>query len=155
MSENRVIGKDGALPWHLPTDLKYFKRLTTGHTIIMGRKTLDSVGRALPDRRTIVVTRNAHYECKGVETTTSLERALQLTVEEEEVFVVGGGDIYRLALPRADRIYLTFVHSKFDGDTFFPEIDPSCWTLTQDDRHEPDDKHRYPYSFRLYERIEK
>ncbi|MFQ5703328.1 MAG: dihydrofolate reductase [Gemmatimonadales bacterium] len=155
MSENGVIGMKGDLPWHLPTDLARFKELTTGHTIIMGRKTFDSVGRPLPNRRTIVVTRDENFVREGVVTSNSIEQALTLVDGEDEVFVVGGGEIYRLALPLVDRIYLTVVHAELEGDTFFPHIDTTEWTLVRDERHEADAKHGYAYSFQLYERLDR
>lgn len=122
MASNGVIGRDGGLPWNLPEDLRRFRELTTGHTIIMGRKTYESIGRPLPGRRNIVVTRQPRFSAQGVLTAGSLQAALALTAGENEVFICGGGEIYRQALPLADRIYLTFLDSPWPGDTFFPEI---------------------------------
>ena len=152
MSENRVIGRDGALPWHLPTDLARFKSITTGHTVIMGRKTFESVGQPLPNRRTIVITRNNDYQCAGVFIAHSLDEALDHVAREDEIFILGGEAVYRIALPRADRLYLTIIHATIEGDTHFPPFDPDQWKLVEDERHEPDDRHAYAFSFRRYER---
>jgi dihydrofolate reductase len=128
MARNRIIGKDGALPWHLPEDLKRFRRLTMGHPIIMGRKTHESIGRALPGRRNIVITRNRALTLTDVETTNSVGAALQLAADADEVFVIGGEQIYQAALPLADRIELTLIDQDFDGDVLFPAFDPAEWT---------------------------
>ncbi len=127
MARNRVIGKDGALPWRLPEDLKRFRSLTMGHPIVMGRKTYDSIGRALPGRRNIVISRQRDLAIEGVETATSLDAALSMTTGADKVFVIGGQQIYQAALPIADRIELTQIDTDFDGDVLFPEIDPSQW----------------------------
>ena len=152
MSQNRVIGRDGALPWHLPTDLARFKSITTGHTVIMGRKTFESVGKPLPNRRTIVITRNNDYQCAGVFIAHSLDEALDHAAREDEIFILGGEAVYRIALPRADRLYLTIVHATIEGDTYFPRFDFDDWKLVEDERHEVDDRHAYAFSFRRYER---
>ncbi len=131
MARNRVIGKGGTLPWHLSEDLKRFRSLTMGHPIIMGRKTHDSIGRALPGRRNIVISRDASLTIDGVETATSFPAALQLTTGSDLVFVIGGQQIYQLALPLAGRIELTLIDHDFDGDVLFPEIDPAQWNETQ------------------------
>jgi len=136
MARNRVIGKGGALPWRLPADLKRFRSLTMGHPIIMGRKTYDSIGRALPGRRNIVISRNARLAIDGVETATSLQAALDSVAGAEQVFVIGGQQIYQAALPAADRIELTLIDQDFDGDALFPEIDPACWTESQGESHQ-------------------
>ena len=153
MAENGVIGKDNALPWHLPNDLKRFKALTTGHSIVMGRRTFDSIGRVLRDRRTIVITRNADFTAAGAEVVHTLDQALELTAGEDEVFVEGGAELYRAALARADRIYLTMVHAAVGGDVRFPAWNPSEWHLVEFVRFAADDRHAYPYSFRRYERL--
>ena len=152
MSENRVIGRDGALPWHLPADLARFKSITTGHAVIMGRKTFESVGKPLPNRRTIVITRNNDYQCAGVFIAHSLDEALDHAAREDEIFILGGEAVYRIALPRADRLYLTIVHATIEGDTYFPRFDFDDWKLVEDERHEVDDRHAYAFSFRRYER---
>lgn len=154
MAENRVIGRDNALPWRLPADMKHFKELTIGHTVIMGRKTYDSMGQPLVDRRNIVISRDPSLEYDGAEVVSSLDDALGLAAGDEEVFVAGGADIYRLALPRADRIYLTLIHTEVDGDTYFPQFEADEWRLVEDVRHGSDARNEYPFSFRLYHRRE-
>jgi len=152
MSQNRVIGRDGSLPWHLPTDLARFKSITTGHTVIMGRKTYESVGKPLPNRRTIIITRNNDYQCADVFIAHSLDEALDHAAHEDEVFILGGETVYRIALPRADRLYLTIIHATIEGDTYFPTLDFDDWKLVEDERHEIDERHAYAFSFRRYER---
>lgn len=151
MSENHVIGKDNKLLWHLPNDLKHFKNTTSGHTVIMGRKTFDSVGKPLPKRRNIVVTRQA-ITIEGCEVVNSVEAALALCKGEDEVFIVGGAEIYKLSLHLTDRIYLTIIHEQFEGDSFFPEISKTLWKEVAHQDHEPDDKNPLPYSFITLER---
>lgn len=154
MAENRVIGRDNGLPWHLPADLARFKRRTEGHAVIMGRRTFDSVGEPLPNRRCIVVTRRHDYHPPGAEVAHSLEEAIERgrRTEREELFILGGAEIYTLALPDVDRLELTIVHAEVAGDTFFPQVDLSAWTLVEDERHEADDRHAHAFSFRIYER---
>lgn len=152
VSDNRVIGCGNRLPWHLPADLKRFKKLSMGHHIIMGRKTFESIGRLLPGRTSIVITRNPKYEAPGAVLVLSLDEAFEKAASDDEVFVIGGEAIFEQALPRADRLYLTRVHASFEGDVFFPACDLEGWTLKEDARHEPDTKNRYAYSFRVYER---
>lgn len=152
MSQNRVIGRDGSLPWHLPTDLARFKSITTGHTVIMGRKTFESVGKPLPNRRTIIITRNNDYQCADVFIAHSLDEALDHAAHEDEIFILGGETVYRIALPRADRLYLTIIHATIEGDTYFPNLDFDDWKLVEDERHEIDERHAYAFSFRRYER---
>ena len=154
MAENRVIGRDNALPWHLPADLARFKQRTEGHVVIMGRRTFESVGRPLPNRRSIVITRKRDYHPPGAEIARSLEEALERAREskQDEVFILGGAEIYALALPDVDRLEFTIVHADVSGDTFFPECDLSEWTLIDQQRHEADDRHAHAFSFRTYER---
>ena len=152
MSKNRVIGRNGDLPWHLSSDLKRFKKLTMGHAIIMGRKTFESIGRLLPGRTTIVVTRQADYDGKGALVAGSLDKALQLAQNNEEVFIVGGAEIYRTALPRIERIYLTSVRVDLEGDTYFPELELQDWKLTEQTEHTSDEKNQFNYSFCVYDR---
>ena len=130
VGRNGVIGAGNAMPWHLPEDFAYFKRTTMGHPMVMGRRTFDSIGRPLPGRRSIVVTRQDHWSHPGVETAGSLEDALALCGQAEEVFVVGGGEIYRQAMGRADRLLVTEVDLEPVGDVTFPEIDPAVWRET-------------------------
>ena len=153
MSDDGVIGRDNTLPWHLPSDLQWFKRLTTGHAIIMGRTTYQSIGRPLPNRRNIVLSRDPEFQPEGVEVTATLEAALELVEDDPEVFVVGGAAIYGLALPRAQRMYLTRVHGRVDGDVRFPEWQPDEWRLVWEEAHEADAEHVYPFTFQQLDRI--
>jgi dihydrofolate reductase len=130
MARNRVIGAGTRLPWHLPADLQRFKRLTMGAPVIMGRKTHESIGRALPGRRNIVITRRPGASWDGCEVAGSLDAALAAARDTPEVFVIGGAELYRLALPRADRLYLTLIDAEYPGDTLFPEFDPADWRET-------------------------
>ena len=148
MAENRVIGRAGGLPWRLPDDLKHFKRLTLDHTVIMGRRTFDEVGRPLANRRNVVISRNADFHPAGVTVVPSLDEALALAATEKEVFVVGGGEIYRQALPRADRLYITLIHATVEGDTTFPAIDQSAWALESEQFHPADDRHEYGFTIK-------
>ncbi len=152
VAENGVIGRAGKLPWHLPEDLKRFKRLTVGHPVIMGRKTWESIGRPLPGRRNLVVSRTPGYAAEGAEVFASLDEALAAAAGEDEVFVIGGAALYAEAMPRADRLYLTRVHATVEGDVTFPGLDPAAWTLVSEDRREADARHDHAFSFRVYER---
>ncbi len=154
MAENRVIGRGGDLPWHLSADLKRFKKLTLGHVVIMGRKTFESIGRPLPRRRSLVLSRDPACRLPGAEIAASLEQALALAAGEDQVFVIGGAAVFAEALPLADRLYLTLVHAEVDGDVFFPEVDLESWRLVSEQRHKADSKHAYPFSFLTYERSE-
>jgi len=152
VADNDVIGRDGGLPWHLPADLKRFKRLTSGHRMIMGRRTWDSIGRRpLPGRPTIGVSRDPSLVAEGAQVACSVEEALDLAAGADEVFIAGGEAIYRAALPVADRIYLTRVHACFDGDTHFPAFDANDWRVVVEERHEPDEKNPYAHTFQVYE----
>lgn len=151
IAENNAIGKDNKLLWHLPKDLKHFKEITTGGTVIMGRKTYDSVGRPLPNRRNIIITRQ-QIEIPGCEVVNSVDAALDLCRNEAEVFIVGGAEIYKLSMPLTDKIFLTIVHENFDADTYFPEIKPTTWKETYREDHEPDEKNPLPFSFITLER---
>ena len=156
MASNRIIGKQGALPWHLPEDLKRFKELTTGHPVIMGRKThesiLSSLGRPLPNRRSIVVTRSATYRAIGCEVVSSLALAIAL-VDGQQAFVIGGAEIYALALPLADSMFLTEIDATYEGDARFPEFDKSEWMETE--RENGVSAARLAYSFVRYRRMPK
>lgn len=149
VAENGVIGHNNQLIWHLPEDLKMFKRLTSGHPIIMGRKTFESIGKPLPNRTSIIITKNPEFQIEGCITVHSLEEAIEAAneIEENESFIIGGAEIYRLALPFADTIYLTEVHHTFEGDTFFPAIDKDIWEEVNRTDHDIDEKHLYKYSF--------
>lgn len=153
ISENHAIGKDNKLLWYLPNDLKHFKAITTGHTIIMGRKTYDSVGKPLPNRRNIIITRQA-ISISGCEVVNSIDEALALCKDEPEVFIVGGAEIYSQSMHLTDRIYLTIVHKKFEGDSFFPEINKDEWTEVTREDFQPDEKNSLPYSFITLERAD-
>ena len=153
ISENNAIGKDNQLLWHLPADLKHFKNITTGHTIIMGRKTYDSIGKPLPNRRNIVITRQKDLKLENVEVTNSLEDAIALCETDQNVYVIGGAEIYRQALPICTKIHLTRVHQHYDADTFFPKLSFADWTETEKTDHLPDEKNRIPYSFSTLERL--
>ncbi|WP_276359861.1 dihydrofolate reductase [Daejeonella sp. H1SJ63] len=150
VDENNGIGKDNQLPWHLPADLKHFKNLTSGHSILMGRKTFDSIGKALPNRRNIVISRQSELHYQGIELCNSLEEAIKLCKNEDEIFIIGGAQIFDQALPLSDILYLTIIHHNFDADTFFPEISPEKWIEVEKNLHHPDEKNLYSYSFIKY-----
>ena len=151
IAANNAIGKDNQLLWRLPNDLKHFKQITSGHTIIMGRKTYDSVGKPLPNRRNVVITRQ-NINIEGCEVVNSLDAALALCADEPEVFIVGGAEIYKQAMQATDRIYLTIVHQDFDGDTYFAEIKADEWKESEREDYQPDEKHQFAYSFITLER---
>ena len=156
VGNQNVIGKDNDLPWYLPADLKYFKKTTLGRHLIMGRKCYDSIGRPLPKRTNIVLTRNPFFTGTGLLVAHSLEEALQLAADngEEEVMILGGGEIYRQSMDQWDRLYLTQVDVDVpDGDTFFPELDMSQWQLVSEEAHAPDDRNAYAYTFKVFERV--
>ena len=152
ISENNAIGKDNQLLWHLPADLKHFKNITSGHTIIMGRKTYDSIGKPLPNRRNIVITRQIGLQLEGIEFVNSLDEALKLCIDDKEVFVIGGAEIYRQAISLCDKIELTRVHQEFDADAFFPELDNVTWKEVWREDHLPDEKNKFAYTFSTLER---
>jgi dihydrofolate reductase len=152
MSEGGVIGHHGRVPWHLPDDLRRFKQLTMGHPLIMGRRTFGSIGRPLPGRRCIVLSRDPAYRPDGVETAPDLETALARVADAPEAFVIGGAEVYRGALPRADRLYLTLVHAPIPGDVRFPTFDLAAWTLLAETFHPADARHAHAFTLRHYER---
>jgi dihydrofolate reductase len=151
--ERGGIGHAGGLPWHLPEDLKRFKAITMGKPIVMGRRTWDSIGRPLPGRRSIVVSRQAGLAIEGAEVVGSLEEALQAACDAPEACVIGGAELYRLALPRAEVVHLTRVHATVEADTFLPALDPSDWEEVSNERHAADERHAYPYSFVTLRRV--
>jgi dihydrofolate reductase len=153
MGKNRELGFGNNLPWHLPDDLKRFKEFTRGHAVIMGRKTHESIGRALPDRKNIIITRNADYQAPGCIVVNSLPAAFAAAENDPEIFVIGGGEIYKLALPYADKLYLTSVDTEREADTFFPEFDEKEWSIIKEESHPADEKHLYSFVFRIYERV--
>jgi dihydrofolate reductase len=156
VAENGVIGRNGKLPWDLPDDLKRFKKLTMGHPIILGRRTWESIGRPLPGRRMIVVSRQAGYHAgpDGVSSAVSLDAALLVAANTgaNEVFVIGGAELYRAALPRTDRLYITRVHAVVAGDTHFPLSELHGWRCIESEPHDADAVHDFPFSFEIYER---
>jgi dihydrofolate reductase len=151
-STNSVIGSIGKLPWHLPDDLRNFKRLTTGKPIVMGRKTHESIGRPLPDRHNVIITRDPDYVVGGCDVVSSPEAAMSLLHDAEEVMIIGGGEVYAAFLPLADRVYLTRVHAVIDGDVLFPELDEDEWAMLSTDAHAVDDAHRYAFDIKVFER---
>ncbi|QEC53116.1 dihydrofolate reductase [Anseongella ginsenosidimutans] len=151
-AENNVIGKDNRLIWHLPADLKHFRELTTGSTVIMGRKTFESIGKALPSRENIIITRQEDYDAPGCEVVHSLEEAVQISSQEENVFIIGGGEIYRQAMGIAGTLYITEIHQQFPGDAFFPEIDEQVWEETFREDHPSNEKNPFDFSFVTYQR---
>jgi len=152
--ENRVIGKNNTLIWHLPADLKRFKSLTTGHVIIMGRKTFESIGKPLPNRTTIVISRQADLQIEGVIIAHSVEEAIlkAKSITREDIFIVGGAEIYALSLALADQILVTQLHDIFEGDAYFPEIPSASWEITEKERGVTDEKNAYQYSYITYTR---
>ena len=149
-SENNVLGKDNRLIWHISDDLKRFKKLTLGHSIIMGRKTFESMPKALPNRNNIVLTRNNNYRAKNAIVAHDLKEAIKLTGEDANPYIIGGGEIYNLFLPIANRIELTRVHDIFDGDAFFPEIDPEQWKLIASQKHPATAEQNLSFSYLTY-----
>jgi dihydrofolate reductase len=157
MARNRVIGRHNALPWRLPVDMKHFRELTTGHPVLMGRKTFESLGRPLPNRINIVITSDRHYAPQGCLVAHSLDEALALAVQhvppnDPEIFVIGGEQLYTQMLSRADRLYMTRVEIDAEGDAWFPEFDLGTWREIQRDAHPADDKNPYPCTFLTLER---
>jgi dihydrofolate reductase len=152
VAENGVIGCDGRLPWRLSSDLKRFKRLTMGHHLIMGRRTFESIGRALPGRTTIVLSRGGQVAARGVLAARSLDEALALCAGDDEAFIVGGAEVYRQALPRASRLCLTAVHARVDGDTYFPEFDRTQWRLVEEQPVPAAERDDYASTFRVFEK---
>jgi dihydrofolate reductase len=153
MSENRVIGRDNDLAWHLPDDLKRFKELTRGHHVIMGRKTFESVGKPLPGRTNIIVTNQKDYKAPGCIIVHTLKEAIQKAENDSQPYIIGGGKIYDQALPLCDTIELTHIHAHVEGDTYFPEVDTNKWQIVAKESHPADDKHEFAFDFLTYHRI--
>lgn len=153
-SENNVIGKDNKLLWHLPNDMKFFKNTTWAMPVVMGRKTFDSLGKPLTGRTNIVITRKENWKKEGVKVVKSLDEAIALAgdADAKEVFVIGGGEIFRQSIDRADKIYLTRVHTTVEGDTFFPEVPETQWELASNLDFAADNKHAFSYSFQIWQR---
>lgn len=155
IGNNNELGKDNDLIWHLPADLKRFKKVTTGHTIVMGRNTFESIGKPLPNRRSVIITRNKDYQQEGCVVVHSLEEAIELIKGEEKAFIIGGAQIYKEAMQKQliDQLDVTKVHEDFEADVYFPEIKDSEWTLFSNETHTPDEKNKYTYSFLQYRKI--
>jgi dihydrofolate reductase len=149
MADNRVIGKDNQLPWRLPADLKHFKAITIGHPILMGRKTYESIGKPLPQRTNIILTRNSNFAAPGCLVVASKEEAMQtaLDLNSSEIFVIGGAEVYKQLMPAIQKIYLTVIHHTFNGDAYFPELNPNEWQETACEDHAADNENQYAYSF--------
>lgn len=150
MAKNRVIGKDNKMPWHLPAELAYFKKVTTGHAVLMGRKTYESIGRPLPNRENIILTRDETYKAEGCTVINNINQVLGRT---DEIFVIGGAELYNQFIDRADRLYVTLIDEEFEGDTFFPKIDEDIWHVASKTEGVRDEKNPYDFSFLIYERI--
>lgn len=150
VAENNALGKNNELVWHLPNDFKRFKSLTTGHNIIMGRKTFESFPKPLPNRTHIVITRQENYRPEGCIVVNSIEKAIAICPENETSFIIGGGEIYNLGLPYADKLEITRVHHSFEADAFFPEINPDDWLEVQTEFNSKDDKHLYEFTYLTY-----
>ncbi len=153
MAKNRVIGVTGKIPWHLPNELQLFKTVTMGHHIIMGRKTYTSINRLLPGRTTVIVTRQRDYQVPGALIAHTLDAALQYCAGDSEVFIIGGGELYREALPVADRIYLTVVDAEPAGDTHMPDLDPAQWRVHSAREFAQDERHAHDYRFEIHDRV--
>ncbi len=153
MDKNQLIGKDNALPWKIPADLQFFKKVTMSKPIIMGRKTFESIGRPLPGRQNIVITRDESYTANGCDVVYSIDDAISLAGDIEEVMVIGGANIYQQFLEKCDRLYLSRVLGEFEGDAWFPEIDFNVWRLIEKEDHKADEKNECDYSFQIYERV--
>ncbi len=152
-AENNELGKDNGIIWHLPDDFKRFKKLTSGHYIIMGRRTFDSLDKALPNRTNVVITRNKNYQKEGAVVVNTMEEALKISEEDNQPFIIGGGEIYKMGLPIADKIELTRVHGTFEGaDTFFPEFSKEEWKLISEVEHGKDEKHKYSFTYETWVR---
>jgi dihydrofolate reductase len=152
VAENNALGKENQLLWHLPDDFKRFKTLTSGHYIIMGRKTFESFPKPLPNRTHVIISRQANYQPEGCIVVNSLEKAIEACPNTEEVFIIGGGEIYRQSIAVADKLDLTKVHASFDADTHFPEIDLSQWQLVFEEHHPKDERHDYAFTFQTFAR---
>jgi len=153
MDINRVIGKENQLPWRLPRELQYVKKTTMGHPIILGRKNYESIGRPLPGRRNIILTRDENFSAEGCEIAHSVEEVYKLCENEEEIFIFGGEQIYKLFLEDTDKLYVTVIHHEFEGDTFFPEIDWTKWKEIFVEQGITDEKNPYEYYYHVFERL--
>ena len=152
MSRNRVIGKNNKLPWDMPADMNYFRNMTKNKPVIMGRKPYESIGRPMPDRINIIITRDKEYKAEGCIVVSNVDDALKSVKGNKEVMVIGGAQIYKEFLPKADRIYLTIIDEEIEGDTYFPEFNKDEWKETKREEHKADKKNPYPYTFLVLER---
>ena len=152
MANHRVIGRSNAMPWHMPADLRHFKAVTLGKPVVMGRRTFESIGRPLPGRRNLVISRNPEWQAAGVEVAPTLDAALALLADYDEVMIIGGGQLYAEALPRADRLYLTHIELAVEGDTFFPDYQRYRWQQIEQSSHPADDKNPHAYRFETLQR---
>lgn len=150
VAENNALGKDNDLVWHLPNDFKRFKTLTSGHHIIMGRKTFESFPKPLPNRTHVIITRQKNYKAEGCIIVDSIEKALEICPKNEDTYIIGGGEIYTLSLPFADKIEITKVHHSFEADAYFPVLNEKEWKLAQSDHNSKDEKHIYDYTYLTY-----
>ena len=150
VAENNALGKDNQLLWHLPDDFKRFKNVTSGHYIIMGRKTFESFPKPLPNRTHVIITHQKDYHPEGCLVVDSLQKAIAVCPKEEETFIIGGGEIYKQSIEIADKLDITRVHHTFEADTFFPEINLNKWELTSEDFHPKNEKHRFDFTFQTY-----
>lgn len=155
VAENRVIGRDNQLPWRLPADLRRFKQLTMGHPIVMGRKTHQSLGRALPGRTNIVVTRQENYSAPDCIVVQSIDEALSCVSGAKEVFFIGGAEIFAEILPRADRLYVTLIHAEFEGDAYFPQVDTKTWQIVGSEKGIVNERNQYEHDFLIFDRSRK
>ena len=151
--EQGLIGKENDLPWRLSADLQYFRRVTMGKPIVMGRNTHESIGKALPGRHNIIITSDQRYQADGCSIVHSINEALALCVDDAEIMVMGGASLYKQLLPKADKLYLTLVHASLKGDTWFPDWKKEEWRQLSREDHLADDKNEYPYSFIVYEKM--
>ncbi|MBP3943270.1 dihydrofolate reductase [Sphingobacteriaceae bacterium WQ 2009] len=149
-AENNVIGQGNQMPWHLPNDFKYFKKNTLLHSVVMGRKTFESIGKALPERRNIILTKDANYQAADCDIVNSISEVFSSCRDEQEIFIIGGANIYQQFLPLADKVLLTRVHVSLAGDAYFPDLNPAIWELQSTEAHPADERHAYAYSFETY-----
>ena len=150
--KDRVIGKDNKMPWHLPADLRYFKETTLNKTVVMGRKTFESIGKALPGRKNVVITSQEDFKASGCEVISSFEEALKLD-KQEDIFIIGGATIYEQAIDHADLLYITYIDEEFEGDAFFPEWNEEDWVLQSSNKGMKDEKNNYNYYFNVYRKV--
>ena len=152
MDDNQLIGKDNTLPWNLPADLGYFKRTTTGKTVLMGRKTYESIGRPLPNRRNVIISRNANFKAPGCEVVGAIKSALELVKEDDEIMIMGGASFYEQMLPSVNRLYITQIEGAYVGDAYFPSFNRDDFVETFRESHQPDEKNKHTYHFTILDR---